>query len=691
MSLETHSFAFGVFVLDPRERVLLRNDIPVAVPPKVFHLLLVLIENQGHVVEKGQLMDEIWADSFVEESNLTYSIRQLRKVLDDKKEDPRFIETIPRRGYRFVGRVERLRSRPSGRGWRTLPILYSLGLILALVSVLTVVFFVGRENNRQSGSEFSALRFEALTNSGTPIAAVISPDGIYVAYTNLVRGQQSLWIRQLSTGLNTQIVAPENGVAYKSLEFSSYGDYVYFIRRHNNEPTHLDRVSVFGGAVKTNILTDVDGDFSISPDSRRISFRRLQARKRSLLVANIDGSDVRSILETQKSFTDNVFSPDGRSIAFASGQSNTGDQDFGVYTIDAQSGEVRTVTDFMWHHVRGVVWLPDQRGLLVTARMKSDEGQQLWKISLPSGDVEKVTHTQNSFSAISATRDLSQILLTQVSRSSNLFLSLADSPNDFREIAQASQGVVWTRDGNLIYCASSSGNNDIWLLYVDSMDQKQLTTERSADFGPKISPDGRNVVFVSDRAGKYNVWRIRADGSDPVQLTNGRGEQAPIVTADGQSVVFNEMSGGSLLKVPIDGGKPVKISTDPSHYASLSPDGTKYAFFDRSNGRPSIAVRSLEIDDSKADFLVPDELSPSAPEIVWTKGGGALVYASEDTNLVANLWRQSLNGGQPERLTNFRTDEIFHFDLSGDDSKIAIIRGSWKYDLVLATGFTLVE
>lgn len=106
MSLETkHFYDFGNFRVDPDERVLLCNGMPLPLTPKAFHMLLILVENHGHIVEKQKLMSEIWADSFVEEGNLSVNARRLRKALDDDASQPRFIETIPRRGYRFIADV----------------------------------------------------------------------------------------------------------------------------------------------------------------------------------------------------------------------------------------------------------------------------------------------------------------------------------------------------------------------------------------------------------------------------------------------------------------------------------------------------------------------------------------------------------------------------------------------------------
>src|SRR5437762_2885061 len=99
-----HFYEFGQFRIDEGERVLLREGQPVPLAPKVFDTLLALVRDRGHVIEKERLMKELWPDTFVEESNLTYNISQLRKALG-AGDGERYIETVPRRGYRFTAPV----------------------------------------------------------------------------------------------------------------------------------------------------------------------------------------------------------------------------------------------------------------------------------------------------------------------------------------------------------------------------------------------------------------------------------------------------------------------------------------------------------------------------------------------------------------------------------------------------------
>jgi DNA-binding winged helix-turn-helix (wHTH) protein/TolB-like protein/Tfp pilus assembly protein PilF len=111
MELKTGSlYECGPFCLEPAEHRLMREGNPVALPPKAFELLVFLVRNQGRLVTKEQIMQAVWPDSFVEEANITVSISVLRKVLGEKEADLRYIETVPKKGYRFTAAVKEVKS-----------------------------------------------------------------------------------------------------------------------------------------------------------------------------------------------------------------------------------------------------------------------------------------------------------------------------------------------------------------------------------------------------------------------------------------------------------------------------------------------------------------------------------------------------------------------------------------------------
>src|SRR5215470_5990745 len=105
---ENNLYEFGPFHLDTAERLLLRDSLPVTLAPKVFDTLVALVQHSGHLLTKDELMQKVWPDSFVEEVNLTVNISALRKALGDDQNGQRYIDTVPKKGYRFVAPVREL-------------------------------------------------------------------------------------------------------------------------------------------------------------------------------------------------------------------------------------------------------------------------------------------------------------------------------------------------------------------------------------------------------------------------------------------------------------------------------------------------------------------------------------------------------------------------------------------------------
>ncbi|MCA1624811.1 MAG: winged helix-turn-helix domain-containing protein, partial [Acidobacteria bacterium] len=298
MALETKYFYdFKNFRLDPEEKVLLHDDKPLAVAPKVLDLLKVLIENHGKLLEKDKLMTEVWADSFVEEGNLTFTVRQLRKILGDDAHEPTFIETVPRRGYRFIAEVgqtlkdERSKdgaaqtlSHPVKKNPVYTPRLKRIGLpIAAIVFFVLIVtgFWYARSKPGESDAPILSAPFasEKLSTSGRVYHAVISSDGKNVIYLNgNGSGKQSVWLRQLESANNVEII-PSSDDVYGGIALSPDGNFLYFNRRPKSVEGQLDiyRVSIFGG-IPQKIVNEAQGWISVSPDGAKISFVRCYYR-----------------------------------------------------------------------------------------------------------------------------------------------------------------------------------------------------------------------------------------------------------------------------------------------------------------------------------------------------------------------------------------------------------------------------
>jgi DNA-binding winged helix-turn-helix (wHTH) protein len=212
-------YEFGPFRLDPAERLLLREGTPVSLAPKAFDVLVLLVTRHGHLVTKQDLLDVVWAGTFVEETNLAYTVSALRKALGDGQKGERYVQTVPTKGYRFVGAIivgPEVPPVPTPHqadrfGPRAMALVAVATLVLALVAGLAMMR--GREASPVAGA---AARF-TITLPDTPLAAnwihpvSISPNGTTLAV--LLGVPRSLWLRPLHTTAAEPVPGAEGAVA----------------------------------------------------------------------------------------------------------------------------------------------------------------------------------------------------------------------------------------------------------------------------------------------------------------------------------------------------------------------------------------------------------------------------------------------------------------------------------------------
>ena len=229
------------FSADPAENSLLR-DGKRFLTPKAFHLLNILVENHGHIVDKDKLITEIWSDSFVEEGNLAVNAAMLRKALADDAGDPTFIETIPRRGYRFIadvkeetddrkptnGLTEANGTRASGSPASS-SYLSVAAVVGYIIGVVGIAVWYARDGLLGAESVASILSTPFSSNkfstSGTVAHAIISKDGKYAGFTDESAGMQSLWLRQIESGENPDRSPSDD--FYFGLTFSNSGNLIF--------------------------------------------------------------------------------------------------------------------------------------------------------------------------------------------------------------------------------------------------------------------------------------------------------------------------------------------------------------------------------------------------------------------------------------------------------------------------------
>ena len=738
----TQLYEFGPFRLAPQERRLLRDGLPVPLPPKAFELLLLLVQRSGHLVEKDELMESLWPDSFVEEANLTRHVWTLRKTLGNGTEGLQYIENIPKRGYRFTATVRELEDAdealvlerhtltrivteeevqagdesaeaapwpapesltPITKAAVTSQHAFPLARALAVAALIGVVAATAfgiywLSSQRQPGDRttagihFNEIDISRITTSGKVKHAAISPDGKYVAYVTQDAGGDSLWVRQVSAPSSVHIAGPA-ATEYVSVTFAPDGDSVYYLTLDRDKGhTALYRVPVLGGP--SSLAAHDVGPVGFSPDGRQITFIRMYGDKSRLHVASADGTNEQTLATRQKPEYFRVYwnapawSPDGKTIACQVRLNDERGQYETVIGVSVADGSQVPLTSERWSYTGQPVWLADGSGLLMTASEKATAPARVWRVALKSGEASRVTHDLNDYSDLSLAHDSSRLAAVQDHTVSSIWVAPEGDATRAKQISSDVgwiEDMAWTPEGRIVYRSNAGGSAEIWVMNVDGSNPKQLTVDARVSRGLAVSPDGRYILFASDRAGHFNIWRVDSDGTNLKQLTAGDGELYPQCTPDGQWVVFQRGEiEPRLWKVPVDGGESVQLTETRAFRPAISPDGEM------------IAYHYLDPDVDKSQWRIGVVSSAGGPRLMqfdfpptltwrfvrWSPDRQSIAYANNPGGL-SDIWLQPLDGSQPRRLTDFKAEQIIAFDWSRDGRSLAFARGVKTSDVVL--------
>lgn len=716
-------YVFDSFRLDPGKRLLLRDGVSVPLTPKAFLTLLVLVQNSSRVVGKDELMQAVWPDTVVEEGGLTRNISVLRKALGDGSNGNRYIVTVPGQGYSFVAEVKLEPSvsweEPAGaaanvdetQSENTTAIAEQLqetvrrhkpGLRTALAAgVLAIGAMAFGLYNRfgqpKTTAPSQSMTINRLTTIGKAVTPTISPDGKYVAYTVVEGGQHSLWLRQVATASDVQIVPPDK-TWYLGSTFSRDGHYLYYVAKETRETSDAElilyQMPALGGAAR-KLIVGVSSLITLSPDGNRLAFvRRDPAQDESyVIVDKLDGTgEQRLATRKEPSFFYSVaWSPDGKKIACAGWREDSQVARADVVEVDVNGEGEKSLTVQNWDQIDQLVWLPDGSGLLMTAKEKKDSARQIWRLAYPSGEARRVTQDLNDYSNLSLTADAEALVSIQFNRDSHIWTVPVESPAHARQITKGVNrqdglhGIAWTPAGKLVYSSLASGKREIWIMEADGTAQRRLTVDSGQTNNLSVSPDGRYIAFVANPTGKFNIWRVNIDGNDARQLTSGEGEFLPYFSPDSQWVIYHTFKASQRVpwKVSVDGGSPTQLAHLPMDTLRISPDGKLAAFFSPSK-QPEVKLGIMP--SAGGQPIKTLNLPATASRIQWSHDSRALTYI-DTRGGVSNIWNQSLDGDAPKQLTDFAAGLIEFFAWSHDGKQLAYTRSSRTTDVVLLRNF----
>ena len=721
-------YEFGSFKVDALERVLFRDNVPVSLTQKGFDLLLLLIENSGHVVEKDRLMKEIWPDTFVEESNLTQNISVLRKVLQD--DGHQYIQTVPRRGYRFVGHLreastethlvveEHARARliiedhtsdvpapASAVSANAIADKKPIGNKVVAAVVISVVLLVTavaglrwlswRNQTRQNskGFDLSTVTLQKLVTKGEVLYGLISPDGQFVAYTTQDDSRRyTLWLQHVGSKEPVPLIS-DSAVVVGPGAISHDNNWLYYGQVDAKEPAKgltILRMPLFGG-MSHKIIEDVHVFAALSPDDQRLLYHHFTVPG-GIEVINVnahDGSDARVIASSNNAadFMGTQWSPDGTKLLFFRMEQRSDGAYWSLQEMPAQGGASKIILPPKQRKIWFVSWVDEGRGIVMNATDPVTKIPQLFYVSYPKGDTNRITNDLFGYTYLTAGGET--ILTGKVERQSRIWVTTWPlSPETHEAIDRdMADGLAWLPDGHIVYDANDDGRIHLWNADGSGSLPQQLSPESAEERQPDVSPDGKLIAFLSRRSGNVALWLMDADGRNPRQLTAAGVPWRPRFASDNQSVFFLwERNGKTVLaRVRIAGGEPETVAEDVNSesFFDISPDGSRvvYSLLDRSRNATRVVVRMLAT-GAKTYF----DIEPSY-FVRWTPDGNHFVYAQApaDKKPGESIWLQSINGGPSHEILDVAPDLIYWLAWSTDGKRLALSRGRFMRDIVLIT------
>jgi len=641
---------FGAFEVDLAAGEVRKSGIRIKLQDRPFQILSVLLEQPGEVVTREELQKRLWpADTFVDfEHGMNTAITKLRQALSDVADNPRYIETLPRRGYRFISPVSF-----GGNG--------GFVQLLSAGASSTEQESVSSSSASAIASRTGALpllgRFHFHLRTVVWIAVFVFLGGIASAsWFFYARSAPRLTLSELR-------IAPLNGLPRETYAaFSPDGSQVAFVwAAEPHDRSHV-YVSEIGAGSPRRLTSSPWSEFAPvwSPDGKYIAFQRHAPEKwlSGIYIASSMGGSERKVytLESGKSIKEIDWSPDGNSLAFA--ESDSPGQASTIYLFSLDNFEKRALT-FPAKGILGdsdPVFSPD--GKSVAFLRDFLDTQEIFAVPVRGGAPRQITDDKRIILGASWSADgRSLIFSSNRGGPYSLWRILASGGKPERlPIGGASWAIRPTvaRKGNRLAYTNLSYVSEIWRAELPAAPGAKLSPPEKfigsteLEEGPQYSPDGRRIVFQSTRTGSYEIWRCDADGSNLVQLTHFQGPLTgtPRWSPDGSQIVFDSRPAGHshIFVINAEGGQPRQVTTGGTEngIADWSVDG-KSIYFGSSRGG------SWEIWKIASQGGIPSQLTSHGGFAPEPSRDGKFIYYAKGRDL-PGIWRVSVDGGEETKI-----------------------------------------
>lgn len=676
------------WVVDPEIFQVFRDGEAVALEPRAVRVLLYLMDNPRRLVTKEELFESVWSDTAVTDNALTRAVAQLRKAIGDDAKQPRYIETVPTQGYRFIGNAEPVPAAEAPPAASVAEPVRTPPVWLLAASGVGLVLLAGALLRGPASSRIvppPSPPVQLTTSAGLDVSPTFSPDGAQLAYASDRSGSFEIYVRPVSGGREVQVTSDAGQNILPT--WSPDGQRIAY---YSAKSGGIRVIPALGGT--SVMLTDFGCEPAWSPDGKWIAFRAggfqslapteaIAGLGSSIWVVSPDGGTPRAV--TKPSTPPGIhgapaWSPTSRRILFSAVEwtSQSLEQSATLWTVGPDgTGLERHLT-----RPNGLTrprFTPDGKHVIalggsVSALSRKDADFGVFRYDLDGvGEPQEIART-----GVSPPRDLAiSADGKRIAYSITTFTSsLMGLPMDAASYLPSGAPVPLVADTsyrNTMPSFSPDGRKiafharrrgslaDVMVFDRESGATTQVTTGPYADLSASWTPDGASIVYSTRREGRKEVRQFTfATGQEIVRMTDSMALLGGRLSGDGRYVLYQLAEGGRLgiYRQSLDGSKPVR----------LTPDSISAGFPSASRDSKWIAVEVAE-GDGNSIAVMPFEGGP-IETIVKDRGQNWSHSWSSDSSRITftglrdgawNIWWVTRDGKQQKRLTDNRLLRIF--------------------------------